>query len=61
MLAPKSNPPLLRSRLNRKRLRKKLQELRSSTGAAWGEMKTGMSKAVDELHKAYDDAAKHFK
>lgn len=40
---------------------KKLQELRSSTGAAWGEMKTGMSKAVDELHKAYEDAAKHFK
>jgi TolA-binding protein len=40
---------------------KKLQELRSSTGAAWGEMKTGMGKAVDELHKAYEDAAKHFK
>jgi len=40
---------------------KKLQELRSSTGAAWGEMKTGMSKAIDDLGKAYEDAAKHFK
>jgi chromosome segregation ATPase len=40
---------------------KKLQELRSSTGAAWGEMKTGMSKAADDLRKAYEDAAKHFK
>jgi len=39
----------------------KLQELRSSTGAAWGEMKTGMSKAADDLRKAYEDAAKHFK
>ncbi len=40
---------------------KKLQEVRSSTGAAWGEMKTGMSKAADDLRKAYEDAAKHFK
>lgn len=40
---------------------KKLQEVRSSTGAAWGEMKTGMGKAVDDLRKAYDDASKHFK
>jgi TolA-binding protein len=40
---------------------KKLQELSSSTGAAWSDMKIGMSKAVDDLHKAYDDASKHFK
>ncbi|MGB6065295.1 MAG: hypothetical protein WBG50_10830 [Desulfomonilaceae bacterium] len=40
---------------------KKLHELRSSSGAAWAEMKAGMSKAVDNLQKAYAEAAKQFK
>jgi phosphoenolpyruvate-protein kinase (PTS system EI component) len=40
---------------------KKLQDLRSTVGPAWNDMKAGMSKAVDDLRKAYDDASKHFK
>ncbi len=40
---------------------KKLQELRASSGTVWGKLKTGMGKAVDDLHKAYSDATKRFK
>ncbi len=41
--------------------KQKLQEVGSSTGAAWDNMKAGLDKAVTELHKAYNDASSHFK
>jgi hypothetical protein len=41
--------------------KQKLQELGSSTGAAWEQVKTGVDKAVAELQKAYNDASSHFK
>ncbi len=41
--------------------KQKLQELGSSTGAAWEQVKTGVDKAVAELQKAYNDASSYFK
>jgi seryl-tRNA synthetase len=41
--------------------KKQLQELGSSTSAAWEQVKGGADKAVNELQKAYEDAAKYFK
>ena len=41
--------------------KQKLQELGSSTGAAWEQVKTGVDKAVADLQKAYNDASSYFK
>jgi hypothetical protein len=41
--------------------KQKLQEVGSSTGAAWDDMKAGLDKAVADLQKAYNDASSHFK
>jgi hypothetical protein len=41
--------------------KQRLQELAASTGAAWEQVKTGVDKAVDDLHKAYNNAASQFK
>ncbi len=41
--------------------KQKLQELGSTTGAAWDDMKAGLDKAVTDLQKAYNDASSHFK
>jgi len=41
--------------------KQKLQEIGSSSGAAWDDMKAGLDKAVTDLHKAYNDASSHFK
>ncbi|MGO9116285.1 MAG: hypothetical protein ACLQPD_01595 [Desulfomonilaceae bacterium] len=41
--------------------KQKLQEIGSSTGAAWDDMKAGLDKAVTDLQKAYNDASSHFK
>lgn len=40
---------------------KKLGELRASTSQAWHEMREGLEKAVSEVKKAYDNAARLFK
>ncbi len=40
---------------------KKLGELKSSTYQAWMEMRDGVDRAVSELRKAYDGAARLFK
>jgi TolA-binding protein len=41
--------------------KQRLQDVRSSTGAAWEQVKTGVDKAIAELQKAYNDASSHFK
>ncbi len=38
----------------------KLSELRSSTSNAWGEVKDGVDKAMDNLKKAYENARSYF-
>lgn len=39
---------------------KRLPELGSATSKAWGEVKGGADKAMDELKKAYESAKSHF-
>jgi hypothetical protein len=41
--------------------KQKLQEVGSSTGAAWEQVKAGVDKAVADLQKAYNDASSYFK
>lgn len=41
--------------------KQKMQELGSSTGAAWEQVKAGVDKAVTDLQKAYNDASSYFK
>ena len=41
--------------------KQKLQEVGSSTGAAWEQIKTGVDKAVTDLQKAYNEASSYFK
>jgi hypothetical protein len=41
--------------------KQKLQELGSSAGPAWEQVKAGVDKAVADLQKAYNDASSHFK
>jgi vancomycin resistance protein YoaR len=41
--------------------KQKLQELGSSTGAAWEQVKTGVDKAVADLQKAYNKVSSYFK
>jgi hypothetical protein len=41
--------------------KQKLQELGSSAGPAWEQIKAGVDKAVADLQKAYNDASSHFK
>jgi len=40
--------------------REKLKELRSKSEAAWKDMRAGMEAAMEELEKAYKQAASHF-
>ena len=42
-------------------LAKKLTALKSDTGAAWENIKTGLDNSLNELNKSYDQAASHFK
>jgi hypothetical protein len=41
--------------------KQRLQEVGSSTSAAWEQVKTGVDKAVVDLQKAYNDASSYFK
>jgi len=41
--------------------KQKLQEVGSSTSAAWEQVKAGVDKAVADLQKAYNDASSYFK
>jgi hypothetical protein len=41
--------------------KQKLQELGSSAGPAWEQVKSGVEKAVADLQKAYNDASSYFK
>jgi seryl-tRNA synthetase len=41
--------------------KQKLQELGSSTGPAWEQVKAGVDKAVGELQNAYNKASSYFK
>ncbi len=41
--------------------KKKLSELKSSSGEAWKDLKKGMEKSMDELKRAFDEAASQFK
>jgi septal ring factor EnvC (AmiA/AmiB activator) len=49
--------------LERKRevAHQKLEKLRTSSQAAWVDMKAGIDAALDDLESAYDKAASHFK
>ena len=49
----------LRPRL--KAARKKLDELKGTSAEAWGDLKPGLGKAWDELHKSLNQAAARFK
>lgn len=40
--------------------REKLDELRTSTGEAWGHMEKGAQSAWDDVRKAFEEAAKEF-
>jgi hypothetical protein len=40
--------------------REKLDELRTSTGEAWGHVEKGAQSAWDDVRKAFDEAAKEF-
>ena len=40
--------------------REKLDELRTSTGEAWGHLEKGAQSAWDDVRKAFDEAAKEF-
>ena len=40
--------------------REKLDELRTSTGEAWGHLEKGAQSAWDDVRKAFEDAAKEF-
>lgn len=45
----------------RKEAAKKLDQLRSASGPAWEDLKTGVSAAINDLTAACDKAASHFK
>ena len=45
----------------RKEMGKRLTKLEKSTGQAWTETKSGMSKSWDELSKSYDNAKEKYK
>ena len=49
----------LRPRL--KALQERLHELKQTSGEAWGDLKPGLQKAWDELHKSLSQAASRFK
>jgi len=40
---------------------KKLEELRSTSGKAWEDLKSGLDTAMDEIEKAYQQALSRFK
>jgi predicted nucleic acid-binding Zn-ribbon protein len=44
-----------------KALQEKLHDLKQTSGEAWGDLKPGLQKAWDELHKSLSQAASRFK
>ena len=44
-----------------KAAQEKLQELKETSAVAWGDLKPGLERAWDELHKSLNQAASRFK
>jgi hypothetical protein len=58
---PKIQSALADLKVKEEQAKQKLQELGSSTGPAWEQIKAGVNKAVSDLQNAYNKASSYFK
>jgi len=47
-------------RARQREAQERLGELRQASGRAWGQLQTGVDRALDDLREAVDDAAENF-